>query len=307
MVELAGVPGVGRAPAHLRDLFQEIGDLKRIRSAGREGSVATRGFRVAWAALVAGEAPEATMGRVVAGALAATRLGDLDRAKLDELGLDEAEASRVLGRAFDAVADGLDASLAGRLRGGLTAAAPGRSPEPAFVRALAAQPRAGATCPGKPRIVLEPPENHAEHCWAVAVLGVLLSPTYGAEPTTVFLAGLAHHFHNAAMPDSGFTGEMLLGDQLGPVMVRATDAALAQLDEPLRGAIVAARRALADDRSAEGRAFHAADVIDRVMQIAQHLRPATITMATVLDELELVHDGPVKPFHDRVLAQMRLP
>jgi hypothetical protein len=27
----------------------------------------------------------------------------------------------------------------------------------------------------------------------------------------------------------------------------------------------------------------------------------------VLGEMELVHDGPVKPFHDRVLAELRLP
>ena len=48
-------------------------------------------------------------------------------------------------------------------------------------------------------------------------------------------------------------------------------------------------------------------MIDRVTQIAQHLRPASISMSTVLDELELVHAGPVKPFHDRVLAEMGLP
>ena len=304
---MAGVPRDGRAPAPLRGLFQEIGDLKRIRSAGRDGSIATRGFGAAWAALVAGATPAATMKRAVAAALAATRLGDLDRAKLRELGLGDEEASRVLGDAFDAVAGGLDPALADSLREELAANTPNGSSPPAFVRALAEQPRAGATCPGKPRIILEPPENHAEHCWAVAVLGVLLSPSYGAEPTNVFLAGLAHHLHNAFMPDSGFTGEMLLGGRLGSVMAHATDAALAQLDEPLRATIVAARRTLPDDGSPEGRAFHAADVIDRVMQIAQHLRPATITMATVLDELQLVHDGPVKPFHDRVLAEMGLP
>ena len=301
------VPLDGRAPTHLRDLFQEIGDLKRIRSAGRHGSVATRGFRAAWATLTNGATPAATMSSIVAAAMSATRLGDLDRAKLRELGLGDAEAAEVLHRAFDAVAEGLDPTFGRRLRHGLEADAPLERSRPAFVQALAEQPRAGATCPGKPRIVLEPPENHAEHCWAVAVLGVLLSPSYGAEPVTVFLAGLAHHLHNAAMPDSGFTGEVLLGDQLEPVMARATDAALAQLDEPLRGTIVAARRILPDDGSPEGRAFHAADVIDRVMQIAQHLRPASITMATVLDELELVHQGPVKPFHDRVLAEMGLP
>ncbi len=60
--------------------------------------------------------------------------------------------------------------------------------------------------------MFEPPENHAEHCLAVAVYGVLLAPRYGADPSVVFLAGLAHHLHNARLPDSGFTGEALLGD-----------------------------------------------------------------------------------------------
>ena len=55
------------------------------------------------------------------------------------------------------------------------------------------------------------------------------------------------------------------------------------------------------------RAFHAADCIDRVLQIAQHLRAATLTMVTVLDEMELVHTGPVKGFHDRVLKDMQIP
>ncbi|WP_204268457.1 hypothetical protein, partial [Escherichia coli] len=67
---------------------------------------------------------------------------------------------------------------------------------PAFVAALAEQPRAGVTCPGKPRILFEPPENHAEHCLVVAVYGVVLSPFYRADPGTVFLAAMAHHFHN---------------------------------------------------------------------------------------------------------------
>jgi hypothetical protein len=30
-------------------------------------------------------------------------------------------------------------------------------------------------------------------------------------------------------------------------------------------------------------------------------------MGRVLDEMHLVHDGPVKPFHDRVLREMSLP
>ena len=43
------------------------------------------------------------------------------------------------------------------------------------------------------------------------------------------------------------------------------------------------------------------------MQIAQHLRAASTTMADVLGDMALVHDGPVKPFHDAVLADMDLP
>jgi 5'-deoxynucleotidase YfbR-like HD superfamily hydrolase len=178
---------------------------------------------------------------------------------------------------------------------------------PRFVAALAQQPRAGVTCPGKPRILLEPPENHAEHCLVVAVYGVLLSPFYRADPTTVFLAAMAHHFHNAAMPDAGFTGEMLLGDHLWPIVGRCSEWALDELQPPLRETVRAARLVLPDDATAEGRAFHAADSIDRVLQIAQHLRAASLTMDTVLGEMELVHAGPVKAFQDRVLTDMRIP
>jgi hypothetical protein len=81
---------------------------------------------------------------------------------------------------------------------------------------------------------------------------------------------------------------------------------LSELDAPLREVVASSRKILADDGTAEGRAFHAADVIDRVLQIAQHLRAASLTMDTVLGEMALVHDGPVKGFHDRVLADMRL-
>jgi hypothetical protein len=109
------------------------------------------------------------------------------------------------------------------------------------------------------------------------------------------------------MPDAGFTGEMLLGDHLGPIMAVTTAWAMSELDGPLRGQVERARAVLPDDATAEGRAFHAADCVDRVLQIAQHLRGASTTMAAVLDEWELVHAGPVKGFHDRVLRDMRIP
>lgn len=295
------------APLPLRDLLVETGDLKRVRSAGREGSIAERLFAQGWGALVAGAAPEDVAEQITATALAATRLCDLDAAFLSAAGLSEAEISDVLVAGFDAVTREVDDALRSRLRVRL------RRPEalpagsmPRFVAALARQPRAGVTCPGKPRILLEPPENHAEHCLIVAVYGVVLSPFYRADPTTVFLAAMAHHFHNAAMPDAGFTGEMLLGDHLWPIVERSSQWALDELEPALRETVAGARKILPDDATAEGRAFHAADSIDRVLQIAQHLRAASLSMDTVLGEMELVHAGPVKGFQDRVLRDMRI-
>ncbi|KAB1070662.1 HD domain-containing protein [Methylobacterium planeticum] len=296
------------APVALRDLLVELNDLKRVRSAGRLGSIAERLFAQGWGALTGGAAPEDVALEVTATTLAACRLCDLDSAFLSAAGLDDEAVTDVLRAGFDAVATQVAEPLRSRLRDrlGQRAGLP-VGPLPGFVAALAHQPRAGVTCPGKPRILLEPPENHAEHCLMVAVYGVVLSPFYRADPTTVFLAAMAHHFHNAAMPDAGFTGEMLLGDHLAPIMARTTQWALDELQPGLREAVERARAALPDDATAEGRAFHAADAIDRVLQIAQHLRAASLTMGTVLDEMELVHAGPVKGFHDRVLEAMRIP
>lgn len=296
------------APLALRDLLVELGDLKRVRSAGRDGSIAERLFAQGWSALTGGARPETVALDITAKALAAARLCDLDAAFLAAAGLNETQASDILVAGLDAVSEPLDPALRERLRDALRRPADlPAGPVPAFVGALAQQPRAGVTCPGKPRILLEPPENHAEHCLVVAVYGVLLSPFYRADPTTVFLAAMAHHFHNAAMPDAGFTGEMLLGDHLWPIVGRCSQWALDELESELRETVAAARLVLPDDATAEGRAFHAADSIDRVLQIAQHLRAASLTMDTVLGEMELVHAGPVKAFQDRVLTDMRIP
>ena len=287
-------------------LLRELGDLKRIRSAERTGSIAERLFARGWAALAAGDDPATTMRRTVAAALAAARLGDLDHAKLAELGLSEGEAIAVLERSFDEVADQLDPTLAATLRAALPHGSPAEGPTPRFVAQLAAQPRAGVTCPGKPRLLLQPPENHAEHCLIVAVYGVVLAPTYQADPAEVFVASMAHHFHNAAMPDAGFTGEMLLGDLLTQVIADAREVAMAELTAPVADRVRVALSPIGGDATAEARAFHAADVLDRVLEIEQHLRAATATMDTVLHDYELVHAGPVKDFHDDVLRRVGL-
>ena len=288
-------------PPALLSLMRELGELKRVRSAGRHGSIATRLFLDSWSRLVGGTRVDEAMRYDAAAALAAARLGDLDRETLVASGMSPDRVRPILERGFEAVADGLDPALAERLRPGLDGPRPEREP-PGFAHRLAAQPRAGATCPGQPRLVLEPPENHAEHCAIVAVAGVLLSPVFGADPVTVWLASLSHHLHNACIPDSGFAGEMLLDDALVPLMAMATGRALAELPDDLARAITQARRILDDAETPEGRAFHAADTLDRVWQIEQHLRPGRITMDLVLNDMALVHDGPVRPFQARILA-----
>lgn len=286
-------------------LFRELGDLKRIRSADRAGSIAERLFVDAWAGLSAGAPAPEVMARTVAAALAAARLGDLDLRKLRALGLHQ-DAVEVLQRSFDEVADQLDPRLVAQLRPALAHGAPEPGSVPDFVDKLARQPRAGVTSPGRPRILLQPPENHAEHCLMVAVYAVLASPVYGADPVAVFVASMAHHLHNAAMPDSGFSGEVLLGSALDAVIERAREEALAELAGPVADEVRVALAPIGGDEAPEARAFHVGDVLDRVLEIEQHLRAAHTTMGDVLVTYGLVHDGPVKSFHDRILIETGL-
>ena len=290
----------------LLPLLRELGDLKRIRSAAQPGSIATRRFRAGWAALAAGAPPWQVMAHGVAHGLAAARLGDLDRERLTALGVAGTEVSAILERAIDAVAGPLDAAMVATLKEALATQPPPATTPPAFVDALARQPRAGVTCPGRARIMLEPAENHAEHCFVVAMYAALLAPFYDADPAEAFLAGMAHHLHSAAMPDSGFTGEMLLGAHLHAVVGTARAQAAAQLAPALAARCAALQAEIASDATPVARAFHAADAIDRVLETEQHLRRSELTMAQVLNEFELVHAGPVKAFHDRVLAEIGL-
>ena len=294
-------------------LLRELGDLKRVRSANQAGTVAERLFALAWRRLVAGEDTASVARDVTVRALIATKMGDLGGTDLRKAGLPEPAVERILGEAFDAVTHLLAADVRQGLRGGAAGvrlddgADPGQSVvAPAFVAQLMRQPRAGATAPGRPRVMLEPPENHAEHCLCVAVVGVLLAWETGADAGQVFLASLAHHLHNALLADSGFAGEMLLGDWLTPAITGATELALAELKPGLGQRVVEACRILPDAETAEGRAFHAADTLDRVLQMEHHLRGATTSMAYLQNEMGLVHAGPIKPFQDALLARMGL-
>jgi len=179
-------------------------------------------------------------------------------------------------------------------------------PGPGGLGALARQPRAGATRPGHARIVLQPEESHAEHCWTVAVGAVLCAPGYGADVEGPFLCGLAHHLHNAVLPDSGFAGEALLADELEPLLARLTERALSELEEPLRATVGGALGLRDAAQSPASRAFHAADVLDRVLEMRHHARAAAFTVSQALEELELVHEGPTQAFGLEVLGQAGL-
>ena len=284
-------------------LLAELADTKRVRMAGRQGSLAEQAFRRSWSDLVAGAPVEEVAWRETAALVAACRAGALDAQTLGDVGLDAQAARALLVAAIDEVA--ADRGCAGRLRDAVGAAGAGGDP-PALTDALEAQPRAGATRPGRGRLVLEPPESHADHCMLVGVFGVLLADREDADAADVFLAGLAHHLHNVHLPDAGFTGEALLGDQLPGVVRRCTDRVLATLPTGLAERTRALLDELADDATATARTFHTADVLDRVLQQRHYARTADFTLDQALGDLELVHPGPVQALQLAVLDEAGL-
>ncbi|SNS27700.1 hypothetical protein SAMN06893096_10328 [Geodermatophilus pulveris] len=293
--------GGSPALARLRPLLTEVGDAKRVRVAGAPGSLAEQAFARSWGRLVAGEDPAAVAVSETAAAVARARLAGIDGAVLRTAGLADDEARGVLRRGFDEVAGPLDPGLRSVLREALPLAVPAPEPPPLAAR-LNAQPRAGATAPGRARVVVEPPESHGDHCLTVAVYGVLLAPVFGADPVAPFLVGIAHHLHNVELPDAGFAGEVLLGSALDRVVATLEARELAALPGALAQRLRAVLRLRADAGAPESQAFHAADVLDRVLQVHHHARAAAFTASQALDDLELVHAGPVQAFHLDVLA-----
>ena len=297
--------------APLAGLLRQVRDLKRVRDASGPRSLAERQFGRAWARLAGGEELEAVALSETAAAVAAVRLAGLDAATMWAHGLDDAEAADVLGAAFDSVAGPLGAGLHGRLRATL-GPLPHGGDEPPFVDLLVRQPRAGATHPGLPRLVLEPAESHGDHCLAVAVFGVLLAPRFGADPASVFLTGLAHHLFNTTLPDAGYAADELIGDGLLATMAAAaTRRALDQLPDALaqtvRQSLATTERAQFE--TAEARAFHAADVLDRVLEMEWHETSARFRLADALGrdagagQLDICHPGFYQAFQQDVLRR----
>ncbi len=291
----------------LKPLAVALCDLKRLRDASSTDSLASRAFRRAWGELMAGVSPREVAFGVTADAVVATRLGGIDVGTMTRLGIAKDVAQQIVRSAFEETTRDLSPKLRDPLIAKLSVPA-SLAKIPRFAEQLLRQPRAGATAPGKARIVLEPAENHGEHCLVVAVLGVLLSTEYGADPAAVFLAGLAHHLHNAELPDSGFAGEVLLGAELLPLMRRLFERELTTISGSLvEPQVRHALTFIGDAETPEGRAFNASDVIDRVLQMRHYDRVAAFTVDQAMDDLDLVHAGPLQAFHESVLCEAGIP
>jgi hypothetical protein len=292
----------------LLPLLRELNDLKRVKVAGVEGSMAEQLFARSWQALVAGEDATTIALRETARALVAVRLPGYTVPLLTSLGMSAEEAEATLQQALLSAGVPLAPALLAELQAALVMEALDGPTEtllpaaPAFVAQLAAQPRAGATHPGRPRIMLIPTESHADHCALVAVYAVLLSPIFSAKPGEAFLTALAHHLHNATLPDPGFAGDELLGHRLPTLMHQATALTLTQLPPSVRHSTEAAllRTRTLDSPAAE--AFHAADVFDRTLEMAWHDQSARFRLHQALDDLNIVHAGFTQTFHQQVLG-----
>ena len=288
-------------------LLWEIGNLKRIKPAHLPGSFATELFQRAWGKIEGGADVRRVALKITATAVAAAELGAIDQTILEQSGLSKTQIKIVLGRAFDSLGNQIDRNLSCQLRETLIDETKlDLSVAPNFVKILSRQPRSGATKPGAARLVFDAPENHAEHSIIVGIYGVLLAPFFEADSATVFLTALAHHFHNAFLPDAGFAGEKLLGEFLPVVFQNLREKCLSELPEGLRESI---RRTFALTENAvspESKAFHAADVIDRVLQMRHHHDVNQFNLKYALEEMELVHAGAMQSFHYQILRQTKL-
>ena len=296
-------------------LLREVADVKRLRDARGPGSLADRAFVRSWRVLLRDWSVDHVLAlalREVAHALVAARLAGVDAGVLATAGLDRGERLLVLQRAFDAVtatAEGGFGDLAD-LRAALD---PDPFAEellpaaPAFVDALVRQPRAGATHPVLPRVVVEPPESHGDHCFVTAVYSALVAPRFDVGRGEAFLVALAHHLPNGDLPDAGFGGEVLLGEHYLRVLAALEQRSLQQLPQGLAERL----RVLLPQRETTGtpvgRVFNTADVLDRVLQVHHHARESAFTAAQALDDLDIVHPGTVQQFQLGVLAGAGIP
>ncbi len=306
-----------QALQQLRTLLVELEDLKRQQPAHFTQSIAATLFTESWRRLLAGENTEHVATTTTAQALIAILLPGCDGHFAREANIGPSELVEIYQKALRTSAHHrIATSLYERLAASIPAVVEAYFAETLrvsptegaawqeqawFVRVLCQQPRAGATKPGQPRMLLLPPESHADHCLITAVFATLLSPVFGASVGLPFLTGLSHHLHNAVLPDCGFGGEVLLDKWLPDIMRRARSKALEGLDVALAQRVQEAINAHEDLQRPDGRAASAADVLDRVLDVQWRTRAARVRNEDILDELDLVHAGPIQAFQTAVL------
>ncbi len=273
--------------------------LKRVRPADAGGaSLVDIAFARSWSRLLAGDNAETVARSETACLVAATKLAALDGPTLVAHGVSSDDATSVLAAAVEAagvprLADAVDVSA--------TPVAWRRLPS--FVQRLVAQPRAGATHPTQPRLILEPAESHGDHCGMTGVYGVLLADHLDADAATVFLIGLAHHLFNASLPDIGFAGDRLLAqfDLAEPVTTAAFEKAYRQIADPLQSKVRAALAHTKRTDTPEARVFHAADVLDRTLEMAWHAESAGFELSDAIGRMNIVHEAPEQAWQRQVL------
>lgn len=304
----------------LKHLLPQLQDLKRQQPAHYKKSIASSLFTESWKRLFYGENSEEIALKITLKALLSLVLPGCDAYFFKTAKIDSKSAENILKSAFSELIEGkIHPELFGQLfdeipnlvtefysENDFGVKKTNFDQKYWFVEALCKQPRAGATKPGMPRLLLVPPEMHSDHCLITAVYAVLLSPCFEAEVGLPFLTGLAHHLHNAVLPDCGFAGEIALGDHLQPIIENSRAEALNKVGTTESEIITKAINNHENLNNAEGQSSSAADVLDRVLDIKWRVRAASVTEKDVLDDLELVHDGPIKSFQTAILKSADL-
>ena len=309
----------------MRRLFVELTDLKRIESFGHPGSLASYRFGLALESLVRGDGvdDDAAADRLrtlaidhVTLGIVATRCGAMDIDALRELAVAPETMQRTFTAAvdehMDAVSPNMRDSILESLRRQIHGGDPVSQPRPVagdaafsdLVDRLRREPRAGATAVGRTRVLVTPTESQAEHCYVTALLATVLAGWAGdADVGECFATGMLHHLHNAYLPDSGFSGEVLLGDDLSVVLDAARGRAKTAIPTVAHRIDQAADR-MSHLETSESRCNNAADAIDRVLQSLYHERVAAFDSRQINAELELVHQGPLQTFQQSMLDQL---
>ena len=294
-------------------LLTDLQDLKRIAPAGVRYSLADELFVAAWRGVLAGRDWAEVADETTVRAIVYVLLPGVDTTFFRAAELSAAVATGTIVKAFDQVTGG---RLSHVTRQRLRLALPGVlgtlvDPEkdrpdvhcepPACIERLRQQPRAGATHPDFPRLVLLPAESHADHCLLTAVYACLYAAEYAADPGLAFVCALAHHLHNAYLPDCGWAGELALEPHLDHIIATCRRTALKDFPPHLRPRLLAALKHHETIATPAGKAVSSGDVLDRVLDVKWRTRAAAVTDQDVLGDLDLVHPGPLKDFQTELL------